>query len=189
MKKLMVGALCATALLGNAFAEGLPGDPCGPGVGECIDELRCIDGFCSFGIGYAQPCPPGSTDQCAVGFICYTDEYGQSLCLDDCAYDHGYSNWQSYPPGIDTPYQYRYCTPCSQYGECEWGVHYRCAPNYYGKTTDGESGCSPCPSSGTVSGRSDGGAESITECYIPSGSTGTDSSGSFTYTSKCYYSN
>ena len=45
--------------------------------------------------------------------------------------------------------------------------------------------CLTCPSGGT----SAAGATSITSCYLPSGTTGSDSTGSYTYTSNCYYSN
>jgi hypothetical protein len=33
------------------------------------------------------------------------------------------------------------------------------------------------------------GSTVITSCYLPSGTTGTDTSGTYTYTADCYYSN
>lgn len=45
--------------------------------------------------------------------------------------------------------------------------------------------CTLCPDGGT----SASGATSITSCYIRSGTTGSDSTGTYTYTSNCYYSN
>ncbi len=46
--------------------------------------------------------------------------------------------------------------------------------------------CYSCPSGGTSADQNSGG---ITDCYLPSGTTGSDSTGSYTYTSNCYYSN
>lgn len=66
---------------------------------------------------------------------------------------------------------------------------YRCVKGYY----MGELGCVRCPSSGGVYGTTAAaGATSITECYIPAGTTFSfsDSTGSGTekFTSDCYYS-
>lgn len=138
---------------------------------------------------YGEQCTPNS-DECAPGLICFTDKYNDSLCLTDCNAPESEPSWANTPPGLqDTPGQYLYCTPCDNENDCEWGVRYRCAPGYYGTTKDGLTGCTKCPSSGGVAGRSDGGATSITQCYLPFGTTGSDSTGNFTYTSKCYYSN
>ncbi|MBO8407247.1 MAG: hypothetical protein IAC77_02165 [Proteobacteria bacterium] len=56
---------------------------------------------------------------------------------------------------------------------------------YYGDAGNYGRNCTKCPGSGT----SAAGSTSITDCYMPSGSTGSDSSGTFIYTSTCYYSN
>ena len=57
-----------------------------------------------------------------------------------------------------------------------------CKPGYYlsGGT------CQSCPSGGTSADKNTGG---VTACYLPSGTTGSDSTGSYTYTANCYYSN
>lgn len=61
-----------------------------------------------------------------------------------------------------------------------------CKPGYYLSSGD----CLRCPSSGGVYGTSaDNNTGGITSCYIPSGNTGSDTTGSFTYTGNCYYSN
>ena len=62
---------------------------------------------------------------------------------------------------------------------------YRCAAGYWGNPSNNVSGCTKCTSPGT----STAGSTSITRCYVPSGTTGSDSTGTFTYTSKCYWSN
>lgn len=63
---------------------------------------------------------------------------------------------------------------------------YQCKQGYYGS---GQS-CTRCPSSGGVYGTTAlAGATAITECYLPSGTAFSDSTGSGTYTDKCYYTN
>lgn len=69
-----------------------------------------------------------------------------------------------------------------------------CDTGYYGTPTVtyteryGASfqGCYSCPSSGTTAGQ---GATAVTECYIPSGNTFTDETGSGEFTGDCYYTN
>lgn len=61
-----------------------------------------------------------------------------------------------------------------------------CKPGYY--LSDGD--CKRCPSSGGVYGTTaDKNTGGITSCYIPSGNSFSDSTGSGTYTGNCYYSN
>lgn len=61
-----------------------------------------------------------------------------------------------------------------------------CKPGYYLSSGD----CVRCPSSGGVYGTTaDNNTGDITSCYLPSGTSGSDTSGSFTYTGNCYYSN
>lgn len=60
--------------------------------------------------------------------------------------------------------------------------YYACKPGYYLSSGN----CVRCPNSGTTVDNNTGG---ITSCYIPSGTTGSDGTGSFKYTSNCYYSN
>lgn len=73
---------------------------------------------------------------------------------------------------------------------CSSNNTYKCAQGYYGSPTEFNKTCTRCPTSGGIAGTTSGsGATSITECYIESGSTGSDSTGSFTYTGNCYYSN
>lgn len=80
------------------------------------------------------------------------------------------------------------CKTCPSNANCPGGngSTFYCNVGYYkyGST------CSRCPSSGGVYGTTaSSGATAITACYLPSGTTGSDETGSFTYTSNCYYSN
>lgn len=58
-----------------------------------------------------------------------------------------------------------------------------CATNCYG---DG-SNCQSCPSAYGVAGNSPQGSTSVSDCYIPAGTTGSDSTGTFIITSDCHY--
>ena len=65
-------------------------------------------------------------------------------------------------------------------------TYYACKPGYYLASGN----CVRCPSSGGVYGTTpDNNTGGITSCYIPSGNSGSDATGSFTYTENCYYSN
>lgn len=44
--------------------------------------------------------------------------------------------------------------------------------------------CLSCPESGTSADKNSG---SITSCYLPSGTTGSDATGTYEYTNDCYY--
>lgn len=86
-----------------------------------------------------------------------------------------------------TGYEMRdYCNTTN----CTTTKQYRCAVGYYGTSTNGTSGCTRCPASGGVYGTTAAaGSTVITSCYIPSGSSFSDSTGSGTYTGNCYYKN
>lgn len=61
-----------------------------------------------------------------------------------------------------------------------------CVAGYYGKGTMvgiGEQRCHPCPDPGT----SINGTTEITGCFIPTGSSGSDSTGNFIYDAPCKY--
>lgn len=80
------------------------------------------------------------------------------------------------------------CKDCPSNANCPGGngSTFYCNKGYY----KNDSTCSRCPSSGGVYGTTSGtGATAITQCYLPVGTTGSDSTGSFTYTGNCYYSN
>ncbi len=93
-------------------------------------------------------------------------------------------SWNTIRAGYQSRiYSYALC------GTCKNETQYRCAPGYYGTTTNGTSGCTRCPSSGGVYGTSAAGSTSITSCYLPAGTSFGDSTGSGQYTTACYYKN
>ena len=80
------------------------------------------------------------------------------------------------------------CTKCPLNATCAGGNNstFVCDKGYYNNGT----GCTRCPASGGIYGTTaNTGATAITECYIPSGSAFSDSTGNGTYTDNCYYTN
>ena len=61
---------------------------------------------------------------------------------------------------------------------------FKCEAGYYGNPTAFNKTCTKCPSPGT----SAEGSTSQSDCYIPAGTTGSDSSGTYKYVSDCHYS-
>lgn len=93
-----------------------------------------------------------------------------------CICDSGYF---APPAGLNTKCR---CVQCPVANStCTSATSFRCNAGYY----KNEDSCTACPNGGT----SAAGATSITSCYLPSGTTGTDSSGTYTYTLNCYYTN
>lgn len=88
----------------------------------------------------------------------------------------------------NTGYEKRSVGTCNC-NTCTYTTEYRCAAGYYGASTNGTSGCTRCPSSGGVYGTSAAGSTAITSCYIPANSSMTDSTGTYTFTTNCYYTN
>ena len=105
------------------------------------------------------------------------------------------SGWYGSPTSASGP-----CTRCPENATCPGGTTFKCNIGYV-KNADGtgctkmariclpgqyrgEDGeCKDCPSPGTSSRNASG----ITSCYIPSGYTGSDTSGSYEYAANCYY--
>lgn len=85
-----------------------------------------------------------------------------------------------------TIYKESRCKCDSDYIQKETTV-YRCSAGYYGDPTSGS--CSPCLYPGTTDPYEEPHSVSIniTNCYIPSGTTGSDSTGTYKYTSNCYW--
>lgn len=88
--------------------------------------------------------------------------------------------------------------------KCTSSTEYRCSAGTYqsgdilchtmtdleGNTKTVCNGCYDCPSSeDDITGTSEAGSGSITSCYIPSGTTGSNTTGIFTYTGASYYCN
>lgn len=103
--------------------------------------------------------------------------------------------WTDYATG----YQNKTTATCNTVTcKCTKSTDYRCAAGYYKSgvirclgSIDGSascSGCSRCPPSGGIYGSSAPGSTAITACYIPTDTSMSDSTGTYTYTSNCYYS-
>lgn len=105
-----------------------------------------------------------------------------NYCVEDCKGCTNCNNigWTS----ANTGYQVYKTASCSC-NKCVYVSTYRCAGNYFGSSTNGTSGCSPCPDGGLSSP----GSTAKTACYKPAGSTGVDSTGSYTYMGTCIWKN
>ena len=75
---------------------------------------------------------------------------------------------------------------CKNSTECVARTQYGCDTGYYGTPTDISTGCNKCPANGTSMTLNN---DDITDCFLPAGTTFTDSSGTFEYTSACFYGN
>ena len=164
--------------------------------------------FCGYGIGECSGAPNGRSE------ISLWKKIGNGVVRRDfTSYSYTYTPSQSGSPSV--PCYERLVDSYSEYG-CETGYYttatsgsasmtcticpanascagtdgiitnFKCRQGYYKDGT----GCTRCPSSGGIYGTTEStGATSITECYLPSGSTGTDSTGTFTVTDNCYWTN
>ncbi len=79
----------------------------------------------------------------------------------------------------NTGYQTRTVATCNC-ETCTKKKEYRCAPGYWGTSSNGTSGCTRCPQSGS----SAAGTTSQTGCYVTGGN---DAGGTFNYASDCHY--
>ena len=177
---------------------------CGPAFGAsyCQRESSCSSpGGCTQ-VTFPQNCASISTYyygankvvECRTCMSGYKHEFVGPISFSDCTNTISYrtcptkcagctncvsdSNFSSYSAG----YQ-RKATRTCDCETCRTTYSYRCAAGYYGSSSNGTSGCSPCPSGGTSSA----GTTSATGCYIPSGTTGSDATGTYKYTSNCYW--
>jgi len=65
-----------------------------------------------------------------------------------------------------------------------------CPVGTYKSTSGTQTSCTTCPTSGGVAGTTESqGSTAVTQCYIPAGTSFSDSTGTYEYTDKCYYSN
>ena len=114
----------------------------------------------------------------AVGEFCCDDGQEGIICRS------GLEQWCS-------AYPYAECV-----NGCPGGQEYigmscrRCSAGTYANAGVGQS-CQTCPKQETIagmtSGSDDSNYDSITDCYIPSGSTFTDTTGTYQYPDNCYY--
>lgn len=97
-----------------------------------------------------------------------------------CTCDNGY-----YAIGQHTCHTLCNCDGvCPANSTCTDTDTFKCNRGYY---KDGPV-CTRCPQLGNVYGTTaSNGAKSISECYLPSGTSGSDATGTFEITQKCYY--
>ena len=102
------------------------------------------------------------------------------------------TGWSALRTGYEVSYT-RYCDCSSGTAKCITNTKYRCAAGFYGSSSNGTSGCSQCKPFATYSGNyaatSAAGSTSITNCYIPSGTSPSDPTGKYQFTQNCYWTN
>ncbi|MDE5615400.1 MAG: hypothetical protein K2I81_01020 [Alphaproteobacteria bacterium] len=128
-------------------------------------------------------CPSGYTltDQTEKPSDCQTQfaGYTYKTCCGTCS-NCSDSAWTTVSGNIKMQQRTKRTCDC---GTCkDTGTEYRCTAGYYGPAISSTSTCSRCPSQGTSE---TGNNSRITSCYITSGS---DTSGSYSFESPCYYS-
>lgn len=162
-------------------------------------------------MGNCRTCKPGYTlvnQDINDNWFTYCDNPSvlpktQSTC--ECICDES-TKPNSYWYSISNGRQQRenYTCQCTS-GAAVWvkSLQYRCDSGHWGTAT-ASGGCSPCPKTGhngvppafedlveptEVLGKSDAGATSITQCYMPMDYIYTDNIGKYEMTAKCYYKN
>jgi len=92
--------------------------------------------------------------------------------------------WTAYSTG----YERRLVKTCNC-GTCNSSYSYRCAAGYYGSTTNGTSGCTRCPAEDNAQGTSSAGSTAKTSCYIPNGTSFSNTSGKGSFAGNSYFCN
>ena len=140
-------------------------------------ESNCV---CSGGTNAGATCTVDS--QCPGG-ICIQDT---GIDIGDCTPETCKpltTGWGSCGFGANSYVE------CEETAECVGDLcvrrkNYRCVAGAYGSpSASNKTACAPCPSPGT----SAAGSTSQSDCYIPAGTTGSDNTGTYKYTSNCYY--
>ncbi|MCM1294387.1 MAG: hypothetical protein NC311_02395 [Muribaculaceae bacterium] len=137
------------------------------------------------GVISCQTCASGATRQQASITLATNCTATYYYCACSCST----SGWSS----GNTGYEKR--TVCNN-STCATSTEYRCAAGYWGTSTNGTSGCSPCPTwtgvytssakTTSATGTSPTGTTAITGCYVVSG-TYYDTTGTLTTSGNCAY--
>ena len=154
-------AACATAGCG-AWPATVANVDCPTWGGTAPDYYETSNSFGS----YSNWCDT-STGSAKMGYLCVAKSYTNS-----CTSSGGYINagtastaayclcqddlWTAYGTG----YQKRITRTCNGLYACNQTTQYQCAAGYYGSSTNGTSGCTACPCSGTSSA----GSTSVSSC-------------------------
>ena len=164
---------------------------CGGGT---LDTAKCYRGKGStrwFRVYKCFYCPDGYTEiYTNDNFTCDANQKFYLACECICTPECTATGWTD----ITTGYQQKinnYCSCSSGVAKCNPTTIYRCAAGYYGKSTDGKTGCTKCPTltrkDGTENpGTSSVGATSITNCYQPQGTEFEDNVGVYKFTGACF---
>ena len=150
--------------------------------------------------GFCYTCPANATCD-GTNFTCANGWYKNGGICQRCSVENssctGPDDYSCLPGFYDDNGT---CAACPENATCPGGTTFTCNRGYV-KNADGtgctkmericlpgqyrgEDGeCKDCPSPGTSSRNASG----ITSCYIPSGYTGSDTSGSYEYAANCYY--
>lgn len=134
-------------------------------------------------------CASGYTGTPTYQYVNGRDQFtGCSIPCDGTCDDCESTEWVKGINGIETRTQ---ATCNTMTCKCTKLMQIRCSTGYYGSGMSivGSSPCTKCPSSGGIAGSSIAGSnKKITDCYIPANTSMTDGTGTYTYTSNCYYS-
>lgn len=103
-------------------------------------------------------------------------------CQCRCSNCTASGSWSAYSTGYEK-YTGQGCDCSGSTATCKTITNYRCAKGYYGKTTNGTTGCSPCAAPATTRSA---GSEDISSCYIPEG-TYSDTTGKYAMNCDCPY--
>ncbi|MDE6250533.1 MAG: hypothetical protein K2M34_02780 [Alphaproteobacteria bacterium] len=154
-----------------------------------------IASCCSCNPGYELKWTSVSSTACASSWEYYQNQSSSSenikfgtgsglsgsryICTQNCQDSNCASDTSWVKVAPNSPYESMTVRTCSEYGTrgiCNISAKYRCAENYYGSSTDGETGCKQCPQwSGVyadekmtvnVVGKSNAGATNITGCFV-----------------------
>lgn len=203
MKKYLI-FLALTMLSGpaNALSSGIIG-------GGEIKPIQCTESsykVCAIGMGttYHSNCNVTACTSCMDRILYPFDNnygvkvtktreyrttcpsYSNGLATCECVKKYSYECTSGYYGTAIS--ESAGCTKCPSNATCAGGNRstFVCAKGYY----KNGSACTACPSLNGVAGTTTStGATSITSCYIRSGSSFSDVSGSWRYSDNCYYVN
>ncbi|MDE6250537.1 MAG: hypothetical protein K2M34_02800 [Alphaproteobacteria bacterium] len=153
---------------------------CGTGDGHGDNTCTCYDNSAGSYQWETYTCGCTSNSECGNNNYCNN---GTCVGCSGCSNCNN-GDWITLGSIPGATHQRRQLKNCNCNTCLDGGYEYRCVSGYYGSPSNATSGCTQCPTPGT----SANGATSITSCYIPSGTTFSDTSGSGTYTANCYYS-
>lgn len=147
-------------------------------TGEIVQINSCTS--CLFGSGAVLESEIWVSPTCANQLFSYSD------CVKSCINCVSDVTWTRVT--TLSPYEKKTTRTCNC-GTCVENTAYRCAIGYWGSSTNGTSGCTRCPrdEGGNYGTTAAAGSTVVTACYIDSGKTFTDATGTGTYVGDCYY--